>query len=77
MNIKNKEKKKKRNTEAILFFQCLILTSSMHAMQRTCYDEKFRRRRLHQLNLTHYAHICTPEIAFRAHETRHRIMTDG
>ncbi len=31
---------KKRSTEAILFFQCLILTSSVHAIHRTCYDEK-------------------------------------
>jgi len=53
----------------------------VHAIHRTCYDEKFRcrrrrRHRLHQLNLTHYAHIYTSEIGFRADEARSWVVTN-
>ncbi len=34
------EEEEMGSTETILFFQCLLLTSSVHAVQRTCYDEK-------------------------------------
>ena len=61
---KKNKKEKKRNTEALLFIQRLILTSSVRAMQRTCYNEKFRSRRQHQLNLIYYTRIGTPEIEF-------------
>ena len=49
----------------------------MPVRERARTKKKFRCRcRLHQLNLTHYAHIYMLEIGFRADEARSGVVTD-